>query len=180
MQFDITDINHVLLLQTLFAHSAPLLLGKAEYNILKIRGDNVDGLSDEECQEILSPFYVDTEPCTSILDYHKGKPMKIVFERKRNGRILVESDHYDHRNGEYRFFEALLDVFFFDEILITKKGYREFSLYGMPEDLKRTKEDLLKFKTLLRNTILIEEIGYKYHIVDKSKCEYKSNYMIQI
>lgn len=180
MQFDITDINHVLLLQTLFAHSEPLLLGQAEYHILKIRGDNVDGLSDEECELLLLPFYADSEPTTRILDYHKGKPMKVIFERKRNGRILVESDDYDNRNGEYRFFEALLDVFFFDEILITKKGYKEFSLYGMPEELKRTKEDIRKFKTLLKNTILIEKDGYKYHIVDNSKCEYKSNYMIQI
>ena len=88
MEFDITHLDKKQLIQTLFAHSAPLNLGKAEYNIRKARGENVIGLSDEECEMILLEFNEFDTGGLRILDYHKGKPMKLVFDKKRNGRIL--------------------------------------------------------------------------------------------
>lgn len=178
MQFDITNLDKKLLIQTLFAHAAPLALGNVEYSILKSDGDNVDGLTEEECEEILFEFNKLDTGHIKLLDYHKGKPMKLNFEKKRNGQILTDSDSYDLRNGKYRFFEALLDIFHLDEILITKKGFREFAFSGQHEHLIRPKEQISKFKSLLKNSRLISEENYKYWVIDKSQNSYKSSYMI--
>lgn len=179
MQFDITHLDKKLVIQTLFAHSAPLSLGQVQYEVLKIRGDNVDGLTDDECEEILAEFNDLSEGHLRLLDYHKGKPMKLIFEKKKDGRVLVDTDSYDARNGEYRFFEALLDIFSIDEIFITKKGYRQFTLTDLQDHLKRPKEQLKKFKNLLRNTLQVDKNGHKYWVIDETKAEYKSNYMVQ-
>jgi hypothetical protein len=172
MEFDITYLDKKLLIQTLFAHSEPLNLGKEEYTIRKKRGENVDGLTDEECESILYNFNQLDIGSIRILDYHKGKPMKLVFDKKRNGRVLVDSDSYDERNGKYRFFEAMLNIFSIDEIYITKKGFKQFTFSNIPKRLTRSKEQEEKFKTLLRN--LIEKKGRlgKYWIIDENKVSY--------
>lgn len=153
MQFDITQLDKKLVVQTLFAHAAPLGYGKMEYTSRKNKGDNVDGLTDQECDLILSDFETKPSGVIKLLDYHKGKPMKLFFEKKRNGRILVSTNGYDSRNGKYRFFEAMLNIFTLDEILITKKGYAQFALADLPKDLVRPKDQEAVFKSLLKHTI---------------------------
>jgi hypothetical protein len=175
MEFDITQIDKKLLLQTLFDHSAPIGLGQAHYDHLKKLGDNVDGLSHTECDYILHEFNTSTEARGfEILDYHKGKPVKLTFFRNKRGRILVDSDRYDLRNGKYRFFEAMLNFFALDEILITKKGFGHYALSGLPEHLIRPKEQEMIFKNLIDNTIAKENQYGKFWAIDETKVSYKS------
>jgi len=177
MEFDITQLDKKLLVQTLFAHSAPLRLGQAEYDFRKKLGDNVDGLTDEECNEILLEFNRFDTGGLRILDYHKGKPMKLVFYKNNNGRVLVGTGSYDARNGKYRFFEALLNIFSLDEILIIKKGYSHFVMTELPEHLVRPKEQEIIFKNLIRNTIQKENYFGKHWAFDETKASYKPPFL---
>lgn len=177
MEFDITHLDKKLVIQTLFAHAAPLSLGKLEYNFRKLNGDNVEGLTDDECEHILYEFEKLDAGNLRLLDYHKGKPMKLNFQKKNNGRILVNTDSYDVRNGKYRFFESLLNLFSIDEIFITKKGYRQFVMTDLQEHLIRSKEEENIFKTLIKNTVQKENNLGKYWTINESKAKYKSAYM---
>jgi len=179
MEFDITEIDKKLLIRTLFAHSAPIGLGQAEYDVRKSFGETVDGISDEECEYLLYEYNHNSkrESVFGILDYHKGKPMKLNFFRKRNGRIITSSDSYDARNGRYRFLEAMLNTFHLDEIKITKKGYRQFVMTDLPSDLERTKEQNKTFKDLLKNMTEKREYFGKYWEFDLNKAEYKQPFM---
>lgn len=179
MEFDITDIDKKLLIRTLFAHSAPLGLGKAEYDVRKSRGQVVDGIGDEECGYLLSEYNSSYERPAgfSILDYHKGKPMKLNFFRKTNGKVVVDSDSYDARNGKYRFLEAMLNTFLIDEIKITKKGYRQFTMVDLPSHLERPKEQNKMFKDLLKNTEQKKNEYGKFWEFDKSKVNYMPPFM---
>jgi hypothetical protein len=69
------------------------------------------------------------------------------------GRIIADSCHYDSRNGKYRFLEAMLEYFPVDEIIITKKGYRRFTMLNLPKHLVRPKEESNFFAKLIKNTI---------------------------
>lgn len=115
----------------------------------------MDGLPDEECDFLLSIFNNSNRlsECFSILDYHKGKPMKIDFYRNKNGRVLVDSDDYDYRNGKYCFLKAMLYTFTMDEIKITKKGCGHFLMTDLPDNLILPLEKEKVFKSLLKNTI---------------------------
>jgi len=178
MEFDITHLDKKLVIQTLFAHSSPLSLGEAEYDFRKHKGDNVDGLTDGECELILLQFYDLDSGNIRLLDYHKGKPMKLNLEKKLNGRILVDSSNYDARNGKYRFFEAFLNIFSLDEILITKKGYKRFSMSDLEKELIRPKQQEMIFKNILKNTIQRENEMGKYWSIDEGRVEYASPFMI--
>ncbi|MBN2892073.1 MAG: hypothetical protein JXL97_09415 [Bacteroidales bacterium] len=177
MEFDITHLDKTQLIQTLFAHSAPLNLGKAEYDVRKARGENVIGLTDEECEMILFELNHFQDGGLGILDYHKGKPMKLIFDKKRNGRILVDSSKYDARNGKYRFFEAMLNIFSLDEILITKKGFRQYVLVELPKHLIRPKEQENIFKNLIKHTIQKENEYGKYWAIDETNVSYISPFL---
>ncbi len=174
MEFDVTKLDKVLLLQSLFAHSNPLGLGVSEYKYRKQKGDNVDGLTEEECHILLAEFNESTELPESfrIADYHKGKPLKIDLYKQKNGRVIAYSDAYDARNGKYRYLEALLDIFSLDEILIIKKGYRHYTLSDLPKHLIRTKEQEAVFKELLKNTNQIEDEYGKVYVFDEKKATY--------
>lgn len=178
MEYDITHLDKKKVIQALFAHAAPLNLGTVEYKIRKKMNDNVDGLSDEECEIILMKFYQMDKGSIQLLDYHKGKPMKLNFHKKGNGRVLVDSDGYDLRNGKYRFFEAFLNIFMLDEIFITKKGYRQFSLTGLPEHLIRSREQEEKFKFILKHTFIKENEFGKYFAIDDCKVKYTPTFML--
>lgn len=179
MEFDITDIDKKLLIRTLLAHSSPIGLGRAEYKFRKSIGEVVDGISDLECEYLLSEFNNSTERSAGfgILDYHNGKPMKLNFYRKTNGKVIVSSDSYDVRNGKFRFLEAMLNTFFLDEIKITKKGYRQFVMTDLPSDLERTKEQNKFFRDLIKNTIQKKDNYGKFWGFEKGKVEYKSAIM---
>jgi hypothetical protein len=177
MEFDITHLDKKQLVQTLFAHSAPLNLGKVEYYVREARGENVIGLTDEECEMILFEFNHFDSGGLRILDYHYGKPMKLVFDKKRNGRVLVDSSRYDARNGKYRFFEAMLNIFSLEEIFITKKGYRQYVLDELPKHLIRTKEQENIFKNLIKNTIQKNNEYGKYWAIDETSVSYMSPFL---
>ncbi|MBP1631279.1 MAG: hypothetical protein H6Q15_2172 [Bacteroidetes bacterium] len=123
MQFDITTIDKKLLLQSLYIGSTACGLGVCEYAIRKTRGENVDTLSDEECETALLEFTTSNVGNYRIFDYHKGKPLKINFCKKKNGRIIADTYGYDSRNGRYQFFKIMLDTFPINEIKIIKKTY---------------------------------------------------------
>lgn len=177
MQFDITELDKTLLIQTLFAHANPLGMGKFEYSHQKSLGDNVDGLTAEECELILCVYDDRKSGITKVLDYHKGKPIKLFFERKPNGRVLVSTNGYDSRNGKYRFFEALLNIFSLDEILITKKGYGQFALADLQEHLIRPKAEEAVFKSILKHTMAKENKLGKYYAIDESQINYQTPFM---
>ena len=153
MEFDITHLDKKALIQALFIYSEPLHVGKAEYDIRNKRGENVMGLTEEECELALKEFNASDLGSIRIFDYCKGKPIKLIFEKMTNGRVLVESDHYDVQNGKYRFLEVLLDTFLIEDIYITKKGYRQFILNDLPNELKRPADLEQVFKSILKNTI---------------------------
>lgn len=142
MTFDITNINLKTLLKAVFAYSEPVGLGMAEYKTRKSWKENVDGLTDNECEMILFELNSNESKFIRLLDYYKGKPMKFDIVKKKNGQILVNSSAYDARNGKYRFFEAMLDSFLEEEIIIIKKGYGEYTFSSHPEHLIRPKSDL--------------------------------------
>ena len=179
MEFDITDIDKKLLIRTLFAHSAPVGLGQAEYDVRKTFGEVVDGISDKECDNLLGEYrYIsERDKIFGILDYHKGKPMKLNFYRNKNERVVTSSDSYDVRNGRYRFLEAMLNAFNLDEIKITKKGYRQFVMVDLPSDLVRTKEQKKMFMDLLKNMTEKREYFGKYWKFDLDKAEYRQPFM---
>lgn len=174
MVIDITHLDKTLLIQALFAFANPAGLGKAEFLFRKIKGDNVDGLTEAECELILSQVENIEYTHVQLIDYLKGKPIKLNFYRKKNGRILVETSSYDSRNGKYRFLEALLNFFPLDEIYITRKTFEPYTFTNIPEHLLRSKEQLSLFKTLLNNTIQKENNLGKYSIIDQSKVNYIS------
>lgn len=178
MEFDITHLDKKLVIQTLFVHAAPLGFGKFEYTHRKKLGDNVDGLSADECEFILYQFNELDKGNIRLLDYHKGKPMKLNFDKRSNGRILVDTNGYDTRNGKYRFLEAFLNIFAFDEIFITKKGYRQHSLSDLQEHLIRPKEQEKLFNSIIKQTIAKENNYGKYWAIDESQIKYTSPFMI--
>jgi hypothetical protein len=166
MEFDITHLDKRIVLQALFAFAAPLGIGKAEFKERRKRGENVIGLTDTECEILLTEFSEMKSGIKRILDYHKGKPMKVVFEKKSNGRVLVDSDSYDSRNGKYKFFEALLETFLLEDILITKKGYKQFALDDLRPELIRPKEEELVFKSIIKKLKPSQSELGKYWIID--------------
>lgn len=172
MEFDITHLDKKIVLQALFAYATPLGLGKVEFKELRKRGKNVIGLTDEECHSLLLEFSAMESGIIRILDYYKGKPMKLVFEKKSNGRILVDSDSYDSRNGKYKFFEALLETFLLEDILITKKGYRQFALEDLRPELLRPNEEELVFKSIIKKLKTSQNEYGKYWIIDTQQTKY--------
>jgi len=157
MKFDITNIDKKKLLKTLFSHSFPTNhgVGKVEYLVRKDRGENVDSLTDEECEDILFNFntYSDILPQSfRILDYYKGKPIKIVFDKQKNGRILVDSCGYDSRNGKYMFLVAMLNEFPKEEIFIVRKKYLPYTLSEIKDMDYLSKEEEAYFKNIIASS----------------------------
>ncbi len=174
MEFDITHLDRKILIRALFAYSSPVGFGIAEYQTRKLRNENVDGLSDFECAEILSEFEQMESGYKRVLDYHKGKPMKLDFVKNSNGQIKVGTSAYDARNGKYRFLEAMLDTFLEEEIIITKKGYGEFAFSAQSKHLNRPKSDLKMFKSILKNCIPNKNENGRFWKIDSNKEEYIS------
>lgn len=172
MEFDVTNLDKNLLLKALFAHSAPLNLAKAEFFLRKEGKENVDGLTDEECEMILFEFHHLDIGSIRILDYYKGKPMKLVFNKNKNGRVLVDSCHYDAHNGKYRFLEAMLETFLLDEIQITKKGYRKNIITDIPDHLTRSQEQETMFKNIIKNTVQKVDENGKYWSIGENSASY--------
>lgn len=177
MEFDITDLDKVLLIKTLYAHAVPNGMGKAEYFVRQVRGENIIGLSDEECEEILSKD--DPDALEQLIDYHKGKPIKLSFDHRSNGKIFACSDGYDSRNGRYRFLEALLNVFDLDEIIFIKKGYPRHLKEMIDECTHRSTNETLLLKNVVLNTTKQTDVS-TYWIIDTDKVDYRPPFMRDI
>ena len=53
MIFNVTKLDKIKLIQTLYIHADPKGYGKREYAFKDVIGENVLGLTDEECRDIL-------------------------------------------------------------------------------------------------------------------------------
>jgi len=175
MEFDVTNLDKVLLIKTLYVHADPKGRGIDEYNFLKDRGLNVIGLTDYECNEILNTYH----PGTILIDYLKGKPIKLSFSRQSNGQIFVSSTGYDCRNGRYRFLEALLNVFDLDEILIIKKGYSQHLNRMIDDYTHRPIEETMILQNIVKHTKKHTDNG-SYWTIDSDIIDYKPPFMREI
>ena len=163
MEFDITNIDKAKLLKALYDYADPTFgVGYAEYITRKDRGENVSELSDLECAIALSDFNESTVSGSfRIFDYHNGKPMKVIFYRLSNGRVLVSSNHYDERNGKYRFLEAMINHFPKKDILIVDKSTPR----SVDKNDNSSKERKNHFRSILQNTTKERnEFGYYWKI----------------
>jgi hypothetical protein len=174
MVFNVTELDKVLLLQALYSHASPKGVGRIEHSVRAARGENVVGLTDEECEMILSMDHPDAT--TLLVDYYNGKPIKLDFEHQRNGQDLVCSDGYDSRNGRYRFLEALLNVFDPDEIIIVKKGYPIHLKEMIDEHTVIPIEELAVLKNLMKRTVKHTDNGV-YWKIDTTAVDYKPPFM---
>ncbi|HEY1062928.1 MAG TPA: hypothetical protein VGE44_14625 [Daejeonella sp.] len=177
MEFNITNLDKVLLIQTLYAHADPKGLGVGEYQFRDLRNEMVSGISIAECKRILKVAGSDF-PGRKILDYHNGKPIKLVFHTKPNGEIITDSSSYDERNGKFRFLEALLNVFDLEEILITKKGYPEgFAKYISETGPARNADVLLQIMSMLKHTDKVQDHRGTYWKFNPENVSYKPAFM---
>jgi hypothetical protein len=168
MKFDITSIDKTKLLKTVYATSMITGgVGTAEYLVREARGENVDILTDEECESILYEFNASQSFGESyrILDYHNGKPIQLVFDKYRSGRIVVDSDSYDSRNGEYKFLEAMIAVFPLDEIKIINKSCSPHKMIEIKEHLRRPANEVLEYRNLLKSAVKKrDEFGFYWEL----------------
>ena len=164
MEFDITNIDKVKLLKALYAYADPSIGGvaSAEFFTREARGENVSELSDLDCAIALSEFNESSiRESFRIFDYHNGKPMKVVFYRLSTGRVLVSSNHYDERNGKYRFLEAMLSAFPKKDIQIVDKSTPR----TVDKNDNSSKERKNHFRSILQNTTKERnEFGYYWKI----------------
>jgi len=166
MRLDITNIDRKMLLKGLLAYASPVGLGIADYNYRKSIRDNVDGLTDDECEELLYEFETKDEGYTRVVDYYKGQPIKLDLLKKKSGQIIVDTTGYDTRNGKYKFFEVMLDFFLEDEIIVLTKGY--------PQHLSFQDDDrnIKPFKSIIKNLISKQGNYGKYWIIDTNHESY--------
>lgn len=159
MKFDITDIDKTLLLQALYDYSDPVGLGELEYAIKDFKNIKVSGLPLNEAKEIIKEAkHIPHRNYFDVADYINGKPIKFSYTVNKKQRDIVETSRYDMRNGKYRFFEALLRTFSFEEILIRQKSYPKF--LGEIEDsikLKRSDSQIKIFTSLISNSIRVKD-----------------------
>ena len=150
MYFDITNIDKVALLQALYAYSEPAGYGQLTYKIKDHRGEQVNGLTLNEARNLLSSAEESVNGIFSIVDYHNGKPLKFSYRKKQNGQIVASTTGFDTRNGKFRFFEAMLNTFAFDEIIITQKSYPSHIIDQFDlESLQRPQHQEKLFKKLI-------------------------------
>ncbi len=124
MKFNVTNLDKVLLLQTLYVHADPKGYGVGRYNDLQQQGKIVEGLSRKECEVILNRRQ--GEGTGYLVDYYNGKPIKLYIEDMPADQLWINSIPYDLAHGRFRFLEALLNTFDPEEIIITKKEYDPF------------------------------------------------------
>lgn len=177
MEFIITDLDKVLLIQALYAHADAHGIGRAEYAVKDFKGLLVSGIPIQECKELLEIADANGHS-EKVVDYHNGKPVKLGFHFRRNGGIITSSSAYDERNGKYRFLEALLNVFNLDEIMITKKGYNEFLTDSFKKKgTKQPEAKMIEFAYMLKNTVKVKDGHGTYWKFDLNAINYKPPFM---
>ena len=128
---------------------------------------------------MLNEYYTTKVGPIDVLDYYKGKPIKLLINKKRNGQETISAASYDTRNGKYRFFEAMLNIFSVEEIQITKRKYDEFVEEYIDQHTPLDAEQENIFKSLLKNTIKKQNEKGAYWIVNNQAISYKSPFDIE-
>lgn len=174
MEFDITHLDKVLLIQTLYFHANPKGYGEREYDEMLQKGKAVEGLSKNECESILRGYNAKGY----LVDYYNGKPLKLHWRKTRNGKLLMLSLPYDSIHGRFRFLEALLNVFGPEEIIITQIKYDPIQ----EEFFKRENDPRIveyELAQLLRHAIAYPgdtEMG-KHWKIDQDNFAYRSAFL---
>lgn len=168
MEFDITHIDRKILVRALLVYAEPVGYGAFEYENRKAKKQNVDGLTDKECEDILYEYENMGIGHKRVLDYYRGQPLKIDFYKKENGQMFANSNAYDERNGKYRFFEALLDFIIIDEIKILRKNYGENDIIGQPEHIYRPNKIIKELKKIIDNCEVHQDEFGKYWSINPS------------
>lgn len=151
VEFDITHLDRKKLIHALFAYAQPRSWAATETSIN--HGAPHGGLSEEECESLLMGYW-DIPPSMDLRlnKTIKGKSLDIVFSKRRNTRLLVDTESYDSVNGKYCFLEAMFNAFPLHEILITKKGYSQ-ALVDFPDHLSRSKQEKAFLRKLMKATV---------------------------
>lgn len=172
MQIDITEIDKVTLLQTLYLHADPKGKGKITYRSALKDGKTVEGLPEKECQQI---FEANEGDGYFSIDYYNGKPLKLGWHTLNVGRIVVDTLPYDKCHGKYRFLEAMLNIFDAEEILILEKEYDiRGDIFFKSEDL-RPEEQL--FKEILDQSVLFTSDFGMIWKINPDGTGYKSSFL---
>ncbi len=174
MVFNVTKLDKIRLLQTLYIHADPKGYGKNEYAFNDVIGKNVLGLTNEECRELLKADSPDLS--SYLVDYHNGKPIKLDFEHKPNGDLWVSSVAYDMSNGRHSFLEALLCVFDLDEIVMTTIDYPSQLDDLLGEHTTRGIAETLIIEDILDHTIQHSDNGI-YWTFDSAAVDYTPPFM---
>lgn len=169
MDFDVTRLDMITLLQTLYLHADPVGRGTDTYNNMLQKGNIVEGLPKEECEKLLSQ--------EGSIDYYNGKPLKLLFSHLKAGQIVLSSHPYDNYHGRYRFLEALLAVFDLDEIILLDN---EENSAIKKEEASPRKEVITAIEVLFQHLIpFANEYGNSYKF-DTTKVAYKSAYLREL
>lgn len=173
MEFNITRLDKILLLQTLYVHADPKGYGEKQYRQLLKEGKTVEGLPDAECQTILKGI---NGGGGYMVDYYNGKPLKQDWRKASNGELLVHSLPYDVAHGKFRFLEALLNVFDPDEIIITQKEYNQGQdkLFFQKEDTRIIEYELAQ---ILDHAIACKDESGNYWQLDPGDTSYHSAFL---
>jgi hypothetical protein len=173
MEFNITNLDKILLLQTLYVHADPKGYGTTQYRQLLKQGKTVEGLPMEECEDILKGRYRDS---AYLVDYYNGKPIKLDWVKAPEGQLIARTLPYDVAHGKYRFLEALLNVFDAEEIRIVKKEYprQQEELFFKKEDTRIIEYEL---RQLLDHTVPFRDKTGAYWIIDNTNNTYRSAFL---
>ncbi|MES2331181.1 MAG: hypothetical protein V4539_16370 [Bacteroidota bacterium] len=116
MEFNITNLDPVQVLQTAYTHAMPVGDYGIKHHLQLVKeGKAANWLSIKECNQLLKYKRNGFD-----VDYHNGKALKISWKKDKHGRLLFDASRYDLYQGKYRFLEALLFMFDQSEIIITK------------------------------------------------------------
>lgn len=173
VEFNITYLDNVLLLQTLYVHADPKGYGEKQYRQLLKEGKIVEGLPTEECMTILKGKYQDSD---YLVDYYNGKPLKLDWVKTPGGQVIARTLPYDAAHGKFRFLEALLNVFDPEEILITQRQYHPVhdKLFFKKEDTRIIEYELIQ---LLKHTLPFQDATGVYWKIDNENAPYRSAFL---
>ncbi len=160
MQFNITALDPIAVLQTAYFHAAPVGYGLEQHQQLLIKGKAAaNWLCEKECKELLHRKRNDFD-----IDYYHGRPLKLQWKKNENGQILLDSSVYDLYQGRFRFLEALVFMFDHSDIMITKID-RVNANRESPIDVK-SRASAPEMERLMSHLIIGEDENGKYWKID--------------
>lgn len=174
MQINITNLDKILLLQTLYIHADPKGYGIKQYREGLQKGQIVEGLPVKECEAILNSD--GQHDSGYLIDYYNGKPLKFGWITTTSGQQLAHTLPYDAAHGRYRFFEALLNVFDPEEILITDKEYDSIQdkLFLEKHDTRIIES---KLTIILQNAVCFTDEKGIYWKINSEDIDYRSAFL---